>query len=38
MTISCKKTIQENMSVAWLKSLTEMIEKFVKKHGRKAVF
>ena len=26
------------MSVAWLKSLSEMIEKFVKKHACNAIF
>ena len=30
--------MQKNMSVAWLKSLSEMIEKFVKKHACKAIF
>lgn len=30
--------MQKNMPVAWLKSLSEMIEKFVKKHACNAIF
>ena len=30
--------MQKNMPVAWLKSLSEMIEKFVKKQACNAIF